>query len=127
MLVVVLTVSVIFVLISRYTAVFERTHEIGILRAFGASSTYIFKYLIQETLLIAIPGTIIGIPMSYATKWVVTYAFSDFATQMATYTWWPIAGVIALTSSLLGPVFAAWRAIHGDVLGSISDEDVTEG
>jgi len=42
-----------------YTAVLERTREIGILKAFGASSGYILNLLFRETLLIPTLGSIL--------------------------------------------------------------------
>jgi len=127
MLVVVLIASFILVGISRYAAVFERTREIGILRAFGASSAYVFKILLQEALLIAIPGTIIGIALAYGTTWVMVHELSDVTTQVTVYIWWPFAGAAGLMSTLLGAVLPARRAMNQDVIGAIAQEDVTEG
>jgi putative ABC transport system permease protein len=51
-------VGFIVVSMAMYTAVLERTREIGILKALGASSGYILNLLIRETMLIAVIGTV---------------------------------------------------------------------
>ena len=85
----VLGVSFVFVVIGWYTTVSERTQEIGILKVLGASSAYILNWLFQEALIIAIPGTMVGIAMTYGTKWLVMYVLSDFLMQETVYKWWP--------------------------------------
>ena len=62
----------------RYAAVSERTQEIGILKALGGSSFYIFSLLFQEALLISILGTTFRIAMAYGTKWLVAHALPIF-------------------------------------------------
>jgi putative ABC transport system permease protein len=59
-----LIVGFITVTMAMYTAVLERTREIGILEALGASSGYILNLLFRETLLIAILGSVLGIVMT---------------------------------------------------------------
>ncbi len=51
-----------------YTAVMERTREIGILKSLGAGKLYIVNVVLRETLLIAIGGVILGIAVSYAAQ-----------------------------------------------------------
>ena len=43
---------------SMYTAVMERTREIGILKSLGASKLYIVNVVLRETILLAIIGII---------------------------------------------------------------------
>jgi len=50
-------VGFIVVFMAMYTAVLERTREIGILKAVGSSSVLILGILLRETLLLSILGT----------------------------------------------------------------------
>jgi putative ABC transport system permease protein len=59
-------VSAVGVMNSMLTAVFERTQEIGMMRAIGASRLDIFRIIMKEGLLITISGGIIGIIISVA-------------------------------------------------------------
>lgn len=71
-------VSFLCVTKSRYAAVSERAREIGILKMLGASPSHIVNLLFQETLLIAVSGTVLGIAMACGTKWLIAYAVPIF-------------------------------------------------
>jgi putative ABC transport system permease protein len=122
LLLVVLTASFIYLVMARYAAVFERTQDIGIFRFLGASSAYIFNLLFQESLLIAISGTTVGIAMTYGIKWFVNHVLDlpGILTQVTVYEWWPIAGVISVVSDLLGAIVPAWKAVNQDVIQALS-------
>src|SRR6266478_4909554 len=119
----VLGVSFVFVVIGWYTTVSERTQEIGILKVLGASSAYILNWLFQEALIIAIPGTMVGIAMTYGTKWLVMYVLSDFLMQETVYKWWPIAGAISAVGALLGAYLGARKSLRQDVIQALSYEE----
>ncbi|MGA9978998.1 MAG: FtsX-like permease family protein [Candidatus Sulfotelmatobacter sp.] len=122
LLLVVLTASFIYVIMARYAAVLERTQDIGIFRFLSASSAYIFNLLFQESLLIAISGTAVGIAMTYGIKWFVNHVLDlpGILTQVTVYEWWPIAGVISVVSDLLGASVPAWKAVNQDVIQALS-------
>jgi putative ABC transport system permease protein len=94
-------VGFIVVSMAMYTAVLERTREIGILKALDASSGYILDLLIRETILIAVIGTVVGIIMKYGTQWLMMHAVPASLTQETVYKWWPIAGGISIAGALL--------------------------
>jgi putative ABC transport system permease protein len=119
----VFAVSFLFVAIGRYSEVQEMTHEIGILRVLGASKGYILGLLYQETLLITLLGTIAGIVMTFAAKWVVASEFPDFLTLDTVYAWWPIAGAISAAGPLLGATFALQGAIRRGLIHALSPEE----
>lgn len=115
-------VGFIVVSIAMYTAVLERTREIGILKSLGASSAYILNLLIRETLLIAIAGTIAGIVMTYGTRWVMMHAVPASLTQEIVYGWWPIVTGISVAGALLGVIFPGWKAVKQDVIAALAYE-----
>lgn len=59
-----LIVSSIMIGIITYISVFERTKEIGILRAIGASKGDIYKVFMSETLIIGLLSGLIGVGIS---------------------------------------------------------------
>ena len=115
-------VGFLVVSMAMYTAVLERTREIGILRALGASSGYILNLLFRETLLIAIIGTVVGIIMTYGTQWLMMHAVPATLTQETVYEWWLIAGAISVVGALLGAIFPGWKAVKQDVIQALSYE-----
>jgi putative ABC transport system permease protein len=115
-------VGFIVVSMAMYTAVLERTREIGILKSLGASSTFIFSLLLKETLLLALVGTGIGIAFTYLAQWSIAHIGHSGLTQETVYVWWPIAGAIALTGAVLGTLAPAFKAIHQEVTQALSYE-----
>jgi putative ABC transport system permease protein len=116
------TVGFIVVFMAMYTAVLERTREIGILKAVGASSGFILNLLVRETILLSLLGSFVGILLTYVTQWLMQYAVPASLTQETVYAWWPIAGGIAVGGALLGVVVPAIRAVKQDATEALSYE-----
>ena len=115
-------VGFIVVFMAMYTAVLERTREIGILKAVGAGPGYILNILFRETLLIAIFGTLFGIALTYGTQWLMAHAVPASLVQETVYGWWGIAACIAIFGALLGTIVPAMRAVKQDATEALSYE-----
>jgi putative ABC transport system permease protein len=115
-------VGFIVVFMAMYTAVLERTREIGILKAVGAGPGYILNILFRETILMALIGTVFGIAMTYGTQWLMLHAVPASLVQETVYLWWPIAGAIAIVGALLGTVVPAMKAVKQDATEALSYE-----
>jgi putative ABC transport system permease protein len=107
------------VFLSMYMVVLERTREIGILKALGASPGYILGILLRETVLLAIAGTIAGILMTYGTQQLMN-RFVPTMTQETVMSWWPWAALIALTGSLIGAIYPGLKAARLDPIEALS-------
>lgn len=120
---VVVTISVLIgflvVFLSMYTAVLERTREIGILKALGASPAYVLSILLRETALLAVIGSIAGILFTYGTRFLVN-TFVPTMTQVIVPDWWPIATGIALVGALLGATYPGLKAARQDPIEALA-------
>jgi putative ABC transport system permease protein len=112
-------IGFLVVFLSMYTAVLERTREIGILKALGASPVYILGILMRETVLLSIVGSVVGILMTYGTRELLR-AFVPTMTTQIVYHWWPIAGSIALVGSLVGAIYPGLKAARQDAIEALS-------
>ncbi len=115
-------VGFIVVFMAMYTAVLERTREIGILKAVGASSGFILNLLVRETILLSLLGTVAGIALTYLTQWLMLHAVPASLTQETVYSWWPITAAIAVGGALLGVIVPAIRAVKQDATEALSYE-----
>jgi putative ABC transport system permease protein len=106
---------------SFYTAVLERTREIGILKSMGASKLYIVNVVLREAILISIAGIILGIVMTEVLKLGISVRMPTFTFQL-TNTWRLNATVIALLGSLLGALYPAWKAARKDPIDALAYE-----
>ena len=122
---VVIGVSVIigFIVIfqSMYTAVMERTREIGILKSLGANKLYIINVILRETLVLAIGGIIVGILFSYAARQGILMKFPLMRVQM-TMPWVIKAAVIAIVGAVFGAIYPAFKAAQKDPIDALAYE-----
>ena len=115
-------VGFIVVFMAMYTAVLERTREIGILKAVGASSGTVLSILLRETVMLAILGTLLGIVFTYGTQWLMKFLVPPPLTQETVYLWWPLAAAIAIIGSLIGATVPGYKAVQQDVTEALSYE-----
>ena len=115
-------VGFIVVFMAMYTAVLERTREIGILKALGASPAMVIGILFRETVLIAMLGTLTGILLSYGTRFVIGTMIPATLVQEIVPLWWLISGAIAVSGALLGTIYPGWRAARQDAIEALSYE-----
>jgi putative ABC transport system permease protein len=115
-------VGFIVVFMAMYTAVLERTREIGILKAVGAGPGYILNILFRETILLALFGTALGILMTYGTQWLMLHAVPASLVQETVYIWWLKAGLIAIVGAMIGTLVPAMKAVRQDATEALSYE-----
>jgi putative ABC transport system permease protein len=106
---------------SMYTAVMERTREIGILKSLGASKVYIVNVILRETALLAIVGIVVGTVASFIVRHVVLI---ELPTQRLFWSadWVVRATAIALTGAVLGALYPAYKAAQKDPIDALAYE-----
>jgi|SRR5215813_1515396 len=111
-------ISVFVVLLAMYTTITERTREIGILKALGASRGYIVGVIEKEALLISVIGLIIGFVVSF----VIGLLIHRFYGLLFEYTWkWALtAAFIGMLGGALGALYPAMRASNLDPVHALS-------
>lgn len=112
-------VGFLVVYLAMYMTVLERTREIGILKALGASPGYILGILLRETVVLALVGTAIGILLTYGTRAIMA-SVAPGMPQMIVPDWYPYAALIALTGSLLGAILPGLRAARQDAIQALA-------
>ncbi len=113
--------SFVTVFLSMYTAVLERTREIGILKALGASPALILNILLREAVALALAGALLGIVMTYGTRWLMSVA-APMMIQVIVPDWWPIAAAISVVGSLGGALYPGLYAARHDVVEALAYE-----
>jgi putative ABC transport system permease protein len=114
-------IGFLVVFLSMYTAVLERTREIGILKALGATPFYVMSILLRETILLSLAGTVIGIAMTYGTRWLINTLVPTMA-QVIVPDWWPLAAAISVTGALLGALYPGLKAAQQDAIEALAYE-----
>ena len=106
---------------SMYTAVMERTREIGILKSLGASKLYIVNVVLRETLLLAVIGIILGIILSLVIRKVITDV-RPVQTMYWSYAWVLRATAIAIVGAIAGALYPAFKAAQRDPIDALAYE-----
>jgi putative ABC transport system permease protein len=114
-------VGFLIVFLSMYTAVLERTREIGILKALGGSPWFILDTLLRETVLLALVGSVLGIGMAYGARLLIR-ALVPMMITVIVPDWWPIATAISVVGALCGALYPGLRAARHDVVEALAYE-----
>jgi putative ABC transport system permease protein len=106
---------------SMYTAVLERTREIGILKSMGASKPAIVGVILRETAVLAVTGVVVGIVSTFGVRALLHLRFPTFAFEM-TAGWMGWGTLIAFCGSLFGALYPAWMAARKDPIDALAYE-----
>ncbi len=106
---------------SMYTAVMERTREIGILKALGATKLYIVNVVLRETALLAVVGIVLGTIISLITRRAILFEKPTMRLFWSA-DWVVRATFIALIGALLGALYPAYKAAQKDPIDALAYE-----
>jgi len=114
-------ISFLVVLLAMYTTVIERTRELGILRAIGASQAKVVQLVINESALICLAGVLVGIALAVAGRWFLPRVFPTLTVTL-TRDWALIASSLGLAGGLLGSLYPAVKAARMDPIQALNFE-----
>ena len=115
------TIGFIVIFQAMYTAVMERTREIGILKSIGASRFYIVNVILRETLMLAIGGILLGIAISLAARSGIAHRIPTLRV-VVTGGWILKTTIIAIVGAMLGALYPAYRAAQKDPIEALAYE-----
>lgn len=87
-------------------SVSERTHEIGIRKAVGASSRNILMQFMLESLILSVLGGIMGIVIGY-----ILAIFLSSVTPFTPFISWQIIAIVSCTAIVVGIIFGIYPAL----------------
>jgi putative ABC transport system permease protein len=114
-------ISFLVVLLAMYTTVIERTRELGILRAIGASQSKVVQLVINESALICLAGVVLGIVLAVGGRWFLPRVFPTLTVTL-TRDWAIIASSLGLAGGLLGSLYPAVKAARMDPIQALNFE-----
>jgi putative ABC transport system permease protein len=106
---------------SMYTAVLERTREIGVLKSLGSSKLTIIGVVVRETGALALAGVVVGIAATYGVRALLTVKFPTFSFEL-TGAWIAKGAIIAFVGALFGALYPAWMAARKDPIDALAYE-----
>jgi ABC-type antimicrobial peptide transport system permease subunit len=109
--------------VQRFTAITDRARDLGILTALGTPASWIHTLWLQETTLIALPGTLIGAALTILVASALAHTPPDLLTFRVRYAWFPIAVAIVASCDLLGAFVSTIFILQRDVLDVLTAEE----
>lgn len=113
--------SFLVILLAMYTSIIERTREIGILKALGASKTFIMRTIMSESLLLCGLGVIAGFGLTVLARELLLGLYPTLTVEI-TLDWLIYAALLGLLGGLLGSLYPAMRAAKQDAIRALRYE-----
>jgi putative ABC transport system permease protein len=113
-------VSALVVMLAMYTTITERTREIGILKAMGASRGYIVGIIEKEAVLISLIGLVVGFVVSMIAGFFIHRLYGLLFEY--SWTWALTAAAIGLIGGVVGALYPAVRASNLDAVNALAYE-----
>ncbi len=104
-----------------YTAVMERTREIGILKSLGASKLYIVNAILRETLLLAVAGIVLGVVVSLLARVGIQHRWPLVHIDKSSG-WMLASALIAIVGATAGAIYPAYKAAQKDPIDALAYE-----
>ncbi|HEX8142279.1 MAG TPA: ABC transporter permease [Pyrinomonadaceae bacterium] len=111
-------VSALVVMLAMYTTITERTREIGMLKAMGASRGYIIGVIEKEALLISALGLVVGFVVALISGTLIHRTYGLIFEYG--WSWAMAAAAIGLLGGALGALYPAVRAANLDPVSALS-------
>lgn len=115
------TIGFLVIFQAIYTAVMERTREIGILKSMGASKLYIVNVVLRETLLLAVAGIVVGVVVSLMARFGIQRHWPLVHIDQSNE-WMLRAAVIAIVGATAGAIYPAYKAAQKDPIDALAYE-----
>ena len=113
-----LVITFMVILLSMYTIVLERTREIGILKALGASKWDVVGLMVKESLLVGFVGIAFGVGISYGFREMFLILRPTMTVDI-TQVWILRGSALALMGCVFGALYPALRAAALDPVDAL--------
>jgi putative ABC transport system permease protein len=103
-------------------SVYERTRELGLLRAVGATQAQIRSMIRGEAVIIAVLGCVVGLGVGLLWSWAFISALNGSGIRSMHVPWVQLGSYVVLSAAagVLASLVPAWRAGRLNVLRAIA-------
>ena len=117
--VIALVIAFLFIMVTLYTMVLQRTGDIAILKSSGASGWFIVRQVLGESILLTGGGVVMGLVMAFAVAWAVE-TWAPLHTVTITWQWVGIAILAAGVGAIISALYPARQAMRVDIAEALT-------
>ena len=117
--VIALVICFLFILVTMYTMVLERGKEIAILQSLGAARWTILRQTIQESWLLCSLGTVLGIFLTYGTRWLIQTIQPLMTVEIQPF-WIGVAILVGIGGGAISAIYPGYLALRHDPVEALS-------
>ena len=105
-------------------SVHERTRELGLLRAVGMKRDQLAASVVQESVIIAVLGTLLGLAIGLLGGWTMVQALSNEGIEVFSVPPFDMTVIVVIgaLAGILAALFPAWKASKLNILDAIASE-----
>jgi putative ABC transport system permease protein len=104
-----------------YVLTLQKVAQHGVLKAIGASSTYIFRQLLIQVLFVTLIGLAISIPLAWATGWALSQD-ADGVPIAFTTSAFVVTAIALLVASVIGALFSGRQVLKVDPIIALGQQ-----
>ncbi len=119
--IVALVIAFLFIMITLYMMVMQRTRDIAILKSSGASGFFLLRQVLGEAMLLTAAGAAMGIGLSFLAAWAIE-SVRPLLTVRISARWLLIAALASAVGATASSLFPAWRASRVDITKALALE-----
>jgi len=111
----------LFILLTMYTTVIERTREIGILKSIGVGRAGLVQLLVTEALLISVGGVLVGWLLALGARWLISVQKPLLTVDLSVGELL-LAMAIGIVGGTLSALYPGYRAARLDPAVALTNE-----
>lgn len=104
-----MTVCFLLILVTMYTMVVERTGQIAVLKAMGASRGLLLAQSVTEAAILSISGTVLGLALAVLSKRIIETAMPLLTVDLEVR-WLGLAILVGIVGGIVSALYPGWRA-----------------
>jgi putative ABC transport system permease protein len=111
----------LFILLTMYTMVIERTREIGILKSLGVTRLDLLRLAVVQALLISLSGVAVGIGLAYGVRAFIAVSRPLLTVELA-HGQLLLAALVGVVGGTLSALYPGYRAARLDPAVALNTE-----
>jgi putative ABC transport system permease protein len=105
-----------------YVLTMQKTAQVGLLKALGASNRYVFSQLLLQVLTVTALGAIIAVPLSYATERALNELPETVPLAFTGFTF-VLTSVLVVTTGIVGALFSVRQLARVDPIIALGHQE----